>query len=327
MGHPEEGPILLTMRPLPHRVDAATLFVNLLDAMPASRIRLGIILLVLTYASIAGLLCFLALRPAPVLHSVPLPNPNGYDDFVKAGRVASPSAADFLSMSQNELREFVTQNSEALKLVRSGLAKECRVPIEFSTNYFNLHLPELASIKSLGRILAAEGRLAEMENRPRDAAQSYLDTVRFGQQSARGGFLLDKLVGIALESIGLKPLEKLSQTLDAKQCRQTIQQLEIVEANEEPPQEVFQKEAALTHHAPLSQRLAALVAFKSIQSNQQKYQQKISAAEKRRRLLLLDLATRAYQLENGLRPPTVSALVPAYLKSIPQDPATGTNLP
>src|SRR5437899_920835 len=106
--------------------------------------------------------------------------------------------------------------------------------------------------------------------------------IRANCQSARGGFLLDKLVGIALESIGLKPLEKLSQTLDAKQCRQTIQQLEIVEANEEPPQEVFQKEAALTHHAPLSQRLAAMVAFKSIQSNQQKCQQKIRAAEKRR---------------------------------------------
>src|SRR5258706_408900 len=119
----DESRILLTTRPLPHRVDAATLFVNLLDAMRANRIRLirlGIISFVLTFASIAGLLCFLALRPAPVLHSVPLPNPNGYDDFVKASRVASPSAADYLSMSQHELREFVTQNSEALKLVRSG---------------------------------------------------------------------------------------------------------------------------------------------------------------------------------------------------------------
>src|SRR6266436_218275 len=40
MGDPEVGPILLTMRPLPHRVGTATLFVNLLDAMPANR-RLG----------------------------------------------------------------------------------------------------------------------------------------------------------------------------------------------------------------------------------------------------------------------------------------------
>jgi hypothetical protein len=245
---------------------------------------------------------------------------------MKAGRAASISDTDYHSMTEPELREFITQNGQALKLLRSGLARECRVPIDFSSNYFSLHGPELSSNKSLGRILAAEGRLAELENHFGDAARSYVEAIRFGQESARGGFLIDKLVGIALESIGLTPLEKLSQSLDAKQCRQTIQALETIEAKEEPLQEVFKKEAGLVDHASFTQRLAAIVAFKSVQSIQQKCQQKVNAAKKRTGLLMLDLATRAFELENGKRPQNPAALIPAYLKSIPQDPDTGTNL-
>ena len=43
-------------------------------------------------------------------------------------------------------------------------------------------LGDLASLKSLARVLAEEGRLAEMENRYSDAARSYLDASRFGNE-------------------------------------------------------------------------------------------------------------------------------------------------
>jgi hypothetical protein len=43
-------------------------------------------------------------------------------------------------------------------------------------------------------------------------------------------------------------------------------------------------------------------------------------------LLLVQLAARAYELENGKRPKSLADLVPAYLKTIPQDPGTGTNI-
>ena len=42
--------------------------------------------------------------------------------------------------------------------------------------------------------------------------------------------------------------------------------------------------------------------------------------------LLIDLAARAYELEKGKPPTGVADLVPDYLKAVPQDPFTGTNL-
>ena len=41
---------------------------------------------------------------------------------------------------------------------------------------------------------------------------------------------------------------------------------------------------------------------------------------------MVDLAVRAYELERGQRPNEWRDLVPVYLKAVPQDPFTGTNL-
>ena len=42
---------------------------------------------------------------------------------------------------------------------------------------------------------------------------------------------------------------------------------------------------------------------------------------------MLNLAVRAYELEKGERPKDITVLAPEYLKAVPQDPLTGTNLP
>jgi hypothetical protein len=41
---------------------------------------------------------------------------------------------------------------------------------------------------------------------------------------------------------------------------------------------------------------------------------------------MVAFAARVYELEKGKRPEKMRELVPAYLKAIPQDPATGTNM-
>jgi hypothetical protein len=44
------------------------------------------------------------------------------------------------------------------------------------------------------------------------------------------------------------------------------------------------------------------------------------------RQLLIALAARAYELENGHRPASFTDLVPDYLKAVPKDPVSGANL-
>ena len=83
-------------------------------------------------------------------------------------------------------REFSGVMAEALKLARTGLSRACRVPLDYSpTN--ETHFSNLATLKRLALALAAEGRLAELENRPADAAAAYLATIRLGQAVCRGG--------------------------------------------------------------------------------------------------------------------------------------------
>src|ERR1035438_2703033 len=97
-------------------------------------------------------------QPAPPLP--PMPRPNGYDDFIKAGEMITDSVSDYRTMNQAELRSFVTNNAEALKLVRTGLGRECRVPLDYSaTNDTNIR--NLSNMKRLAFSLTAQGRLAE----------------------------------------------------------------------------------------------------------------------------------------------------------------------
>src|ERR1700677_2697324 len=110
-----------------------------------------------------------ALQPAPPR---PMPNPNGYDDFVKAGTMLADKTSDYSTMKQPELAALVATNADAIKLLRIGLSRECRLPDDYSSNYFDRVLSELADQRQLALNLCAEGRLASMQNRTNDAAES-----------------------------------------------------------------------------------------------------------------------------------------------------------
>jgi len=67
-------------------------------------------------------------------------------------------------------------------------------------------------------------------------------------------------------------------------------------------------------------------ASRSVKASEQALIQKISAAQTTRRALLLKLAARAYELETGNRPTSALELVPAFLRALPKDSESGTNL-
>src|SRR3989442_15809014 len=75
---------------------------------------------------IAGLIITLR-TPAP--RAGPLPTPNGYDDFVKAGGLVCDGTGEFSTMNEEKLRATVSKNFEALRVARVGLGHESRVPL------------------------------------------------------------------------------------------------------------------------------------------------------------------------------------------------------
>jgi hypothetical protein len=280
--------------------------------------------------AVTGLLFFDAARPLPPIP--PLPNPNGYDDLVKAGEMISANYAagdeNWDKMNLEELRRLVAKNSDALQAARTNLQEDCAVPLQFSEDYMSRHLPELADYKRLAQAFVAEGMLAGMENRPGDAVKSYLDAIRLGHISARGGVLIDQLVGTAIKAMGVSHLQKLVDQLDAKSCRETAATLETLDAQRQTWKEVMQQERVWSRRAypGIKYRWTELVMSSSLKKGLQKAGQKFNGQETKTRQLLVDLAARAYELENGHRPAGVADLVPDYLRAVPKDPVSGTNL-
>jgi hypothetical protein len=254
----------------------------------------------------------------------PLPNPNGYDDFVKAGQMVKGNPDDYAKMSKQELAALVATNTESLKLIQLGLNRECVMPVEYATNYHEKVITELSSFKAMALLLRGEGLLAELEGRTNDAANIYLEGIKFGQESTRGGLLMSKLVDVACESIAMYPLTRLTSGLGAEQCRQVAKALESIDANEEPLLETLEREKLWTRKTfGLETQLMGTLFNGPIHDTAVS---RMHTTQQTRRELMIAFAARAYELENGKPPANVTDLVPDYLKAVPKDPVTGKDM-
>ena len=259
----------------------------------------------------------------------PSPNPNGYDDLIKAGKMISlPVAMD--QMDPDTLKKCVAGNQLPLALINAGLSNECRVTTQFNRQYLDLdhHFMELDAIKNDARLLLAAGRQAELDRRPGDAAQFYLQTVRLGNESARGGILIDQLVGSAGERIGAGALEKISGQLDAPASRATATALESLDAQRQTWDAVMQQEDVWSRRTfpGWRDRFAAMMKANSLKKMFGQAETKFDDQVLKTRQLILRLAARAYELDKGGPPANATDLVPAYLKAVPQDPFTGADV-
>jgi hypothetical protein len=288
---------------------------------------IALCILAFPFVVLFGFLVSQVAGPLPPIQ--PLPNPNGYDDLVKAGKMVVVNTAVnttfYDKMGDAQLQEVVSADAEALALARTGLSNECRVPTQA---YNENHLSDLTNVKRLAQAFVAEGKLAEMENRPNDAAKSYLDAIHLGNQSVRGGALIDQLVGIAIESIGTSHLTNLVDQLNAKSCRETAATLETLDSQRQTWDEVMQQEHDWSRRTfpGLGNELARVMEHNSLEKSSQKAEQKFEDQQIKTRQLIISLAARAYELDKGKTPASPADLVPDYLKAVPQDPFTGTNM-
>ncbi len=275
------------------------------------------------------ILIFFWLKPPPP-PPIKLPNPNGYDDLVKAGQMFIGDLPDCFWENLNDAgcleksRAYLAANSEALKLIRVGLSRESRIPIVYSHAYFSQHLSELALMKRLAQTLNAEGRVAENENRLDDAIQSYVDTALI-HEKMRGGVMIDELVGMAVEGIGVGSLRKIADQLNTSQRKALIEKLARLHANRESYDEIMANEGRFVSVYRLRDRLAHIAAYFSLRKVTQKFQNKIKYAQARLGLFLVDLSLRNFESENKRSPKTLQELVPKYLPFLPKDDFSGND--
>ena len=273
----------------------------------------------------AALIGFMVGQP---LVSAPMPNPNGYDDFVQAGGTVTGDVGKYSTLDENKLREVVLANTEPLHLLRRGLTRRCAVPTAVGMTNFGALTSDLAKFKALALLLATEGRLAELENHPGDAARSYFEVIRLGNETSRGGFMINRLVGVACEAIGARPLAKLLPGLSCEQARPIIAELENVDAGSVTWQEVMQTENTLKRHAlqKSSNPVRLVITWWQLRPAKKQGEARHNIAIAHVRLLAIEAALRCFQIEQGHPPARLDELVPKYLDLVASDPFDGQPL-
>ena len=287
------------------------------------KIRTLLLTLILGAVLVAfALLVFTANRPIPL---PPLPNPNGYDDFVKAGQLAGQllaSGSDFYSATNlDQLQTAVSANSESLRLVKLGLGRECRFPLaRFQTT--SALSQTLNSCKVLAQLLAANRRLAELEGRTNDAVTISVETIRIGNEISRGGPMIGHLFGIACEAIGCDPLARLVPAMSPAETRRLIPEIEAIEARQVPWAEVCRNDNALIRGEFLQHPNPILLVetLWNLHLSRKRGEERDGRIRASLRLLTVELALRCYRQEHGKVPVKLDELVPACLKAVPQDP-------
>ena len=256
-----------------------------------------------------------------------LPNPNGYDDFVKAGQMVNRPLdhqghlADYRDLSLEELQTHAASNAAALQLVRTALEQPSLVPIQNHSEWFGKHLKELSTFKDITQVFMLAGRLAQLEGKTNEAVNLYLDSIRFAHKSNRGGVVVHTALVRNQESMGLTGLKTVAAALDAVQCRQIATVLEELDKQQEPWGRYSSRDLNYTLRAEIKY----LFSLENWRSNQ-RFKARFLQAQLLRRHNILAFAARAYELETGSPPTNATALVPIYLKKVPIDPTSGRPL-
>jgi hypothetical protein len=281
-------------------------------------LTIGIVVLVLV---LAALMAWRIAKPQ-TSPQVPLPNPNGYDDFVRAAQLYVPWSDDLSKMSPEQLRTIVQQNSAALEEVRRGLNKESAVLVTNEINWLNSHLPRLSANKAFAQLLTAQGLLSLEEKRTNDAARSFSECIKFGYAAHHRGLMLDDMVASACQALGAGKLESIRAGISKSTLEQVIQTLVAADANRESAATILQRDRAWARgtEGGLKTMLANMFARSQMRSAETKFINQHNSSVTRLRFTIIKLGLSGYRAEHGKLPAKLDDLVPEWLPAIPLDP-------
>jgi hypothetical protein len=255
------------------------------------------------------------------------PSPNGYDELVRAGElIKTVNAPVFETATLAQLKSYVIQCGAAYAPVQAALGKPCQVPLRLDYWDSVRFMDGVQSLRTVALALYGQGLLAAMEGRNKDAVGSYTDTIRLGRATMRDGTVVDMLVGITFEAMGRGGIARIRNLLSAEECLALLPRLSDLLDRPALSADVLARDAAFDDHAHGWQgRLFFMIDGLTRQDNATG--NAIACASDRElaqsRLLLCELAIRAYSLQHGRNPATLADVVPSYLPAVPKDPFDG----
>lgn len=178
----------------------------------------------------------------------PLPSPNAYDRYMAAipllkhrEEIAEMNrASPRRTFSRAERERMLRDNAPVLRLMRQGLLLPYREPTPKRS--INTLYPHYVRFRTMASALVLEGNLKAERGDLGGAADSYGDAVAMGYQVPRGGFLIARLVGHAMQGMGRRGLWKIQTRLPAGAAKKAARRLEKLTAGAHPYSETLTEE-------------------------------------------------------------------------------------
>ncbi|AGA30482.1 type II secretion system protein G (GspG) [Singulisphaera acidiphila DSM 18658] len=258
-----------------------------------------------------------------------LPNPNGYDDLIAASKTVTGNVLTVTELEKadtEELRALIGKNREALARASVGLGRQSVVALAKSPSV-EAHFENFGALRTLGRLLACEAALIDLEGHAPEAARLYGNVIRYGRAISDGGVLPERLAEGPVQHAGLQGLNRLIPTLSANESQQLAKEFERLDRDREPLAHVFDRDLEFNlARGGWPARAAYYLHRKSMQTMLSPAKAAAEKADRLNqiwlRLFASALALRAYRLDHpdAPVPPTLDALVPTYLEAVPFDP-------
>jgi hypothetical protein len=260
------------------------------------------------------------LTPTPI-PKVDLPVPNGFDDFVAAGRMVGPTVAAKLvawdQLTDAQLAHELAKLEGAFSRMREGFTKECLHPY-----FFKPWVQE--NSQALNQLFTALFGQAAFARRSKDLeleVANYMDLLRLAHAESRGMAAdnYDSVFG-QYEGDAHGSIWKLLPRLSAAQCKRTAAMLWELDRRREPwalrvaRQRIIEENGGWRRHSRLILEEWSGAELKA--SRRIEHFRRVTEL----RILIIELSLRAYQLDHGRLPTHLSELVPDYLPAVPQDP-------
>lgn len=264
------------------------------------------------------------LHPKPV-PDIPAPEPNGLDDILAAAKSFEKSRilTTFVKLdSTEELAAEIATYGYAFDRLRLGLTRETQARAWPPDDLLDLSTDSLQAARSAARSLSREAELAQRQGRYGDAARIALDTIRLAHAMTRDGLLVDHLLGVLIEGFGHDSLFETLHQLDANECRNTITALVEINRGRESPDDVLRRERIWAENAygwfgHFRRLLDDIVLSEGSPWFAVLARKRVEAAT---RLLIVELAVRAFQLQRGQLPDRLAELTPEFVAELPVDP-------
>gem|GEM_PF-4454277 len=275
-----------------------------------------------------GYLYYRLARPLPI-PSTDQPIPNGHMFFMRAGEsLRSLRIPEQGIDTPAAIESFVSNHREALSLVRKGLELDCKTAIvcqEDSREHYisRDEWDRLSDSRQVARALQAEAFVHALSEDYDQAAQSCVDCIRFAHETSRGGGDVHFLAESWIERVGIGELQRLIPQLDPSTCRAAAVQLLHVDAKRERIAELMQRDllwAQVVWGWEYRVELAMADLFDGPYWTILPLQRLEQRNDTIRRLLIVELALRAFLLEHHAPPRELNDLVPEYLPRLPDDP-------